>query len=237
MKTSGNTILITGGATGIGFALAKAFLKDNTVIICGRRKEKLAEAEKLGMKTVSADLSTTEGRKMLHDTVLKEYPSVNILINNAGIQKGMDLREKIDMEEIDINLKAPIELCSLFIPHLMKKDSAIFNVTSGLAFSPLSSVPIYCATKAALHSFTLSLRHQLKNTSVKVFEIIPPLIIDTELHHGREVNAPGQKTSDVVKAVLEAMPLDKYEIAVGQAEGMIQGSRANPEEMFSRMNP
>jgi uncharacterized oxidoreductase len=192
MKTSGNTILITGGATGIGFSLAEAFVRlGNEVIVCGRREDKLEEAKNRlpQIHTRKCDLSKEDERKSLFEWISSDFPTTNILVNNAGIQRMVDLKKGTEEllsgeDEIEINFKAYVNLSAHFIPFLMKqKEGAIVNISSGLGFIPLTITPVYCATKAAIHSFTLSLRHQLRNTSVKVFEIIPPTV-DTELDKG-----------------------------------------------------
>ena len=185
MNWKNATILISGGASGIGFALAKRFVTAGSkVIVCGRREEqlKVAKQECPALFTLRADVSTAAGRIDLHQRALAEFPSINVLLNNAGIQNRLPpVVEPQPWErheqEIAINLHAPMHLSMLFLPQLLaQKESAIMNVTSGLAFAPISFMPTYCATKAALHSFTLSLRHQLKNTTTKVIEIIPPAV-------------------------------------------------------------
>jgi uncharacterized oxidoreductase len=246
MKTSGNTILITGGATGLGLGLAKAF-KDagNEVIICGRRENRLNEAAALvpGIHTFICDVASADGRTNLAEWAYRHFPGLNILINNAGVQKSLNLDDPADVnrrasEEIEINLTAPIHLSSLFIPLLSKqKDAAIINITSGLAFAPLAMYPVYCATKAALHSFSMSLRHRLSKTIVKVFEIAPPLV-QTELKvpadNGHpEMNAHGITVQAFSDEAMEAFKNDKYEYAVGQAENM----RQKRDELFPVMNP
>lgn len=248
MNLKGNTILITGGATGIGFALAEEFVKlENTVIICGRREDKLQEAKsKLpDIHTFKCDISTEDGRKFLFEYISKNFKEINILINNAGIQRVMDFKTgKNNLEkgedEIDINLKTPIKLSEFFIQDFLnKKDAAIVNISSGLAFIPLAITPVYCATKAAIHSFSLSLRHQLKNTSIKVFEIIPPTV-DTQLDKGARAQRGqtdlGIKPAEVAKASIEAIQKDIYEFAIGRAENIRQASRTNPDQFFNNMN-
>jgi uncharacterized oxidoreductase len=185
MNLQGNTILLTGGGSGIGLALAKRFVRAGSkVIVCGRRKEQLERARRecSELHTLSCDISTEPGREKLLSQVMDEFPALNILVNNAGIQNRPPpvhqpqdwMQSKL---EIATNLEAPIHLSMLFLPHLLKtKPSAIINVTSGLSFAPISFMPVYCLTKAALHSFTLSLRHQLKSTSVQVIEVIPPAV-------------------------------------------------------------
>jgi uncharacterized oxidoreductase len=248
MRIKGHTILITGGATGIGLALAEAFLRqENRVIICGRREEKLVRAKDKfpQLLTIKCDVSDPTGRKHLYEWVTENYQELNILINNAGIQKEIDFKkgtsdldEKED--EIIINLQATVYLSAIFIPHLLRqKEAAIINISSGLAFIPLAIMPVYCATKAALHSLSLSMRHQLKDTSIKVFEIIPPTA-DTELDRGarkkRGQTDFGIKPEIVSQAALEALKNDDYEAAVGQAQFLRTSSRTDPEVTFQRMN-
>ena len=248
MKVNGNTIVITGGATGIGFALAEALVKGgNEVIICGRRKSLLKEAKrKLPQLHIKVcDVSQERQRKDLVSWVSLHFEDVNILVNNAGIQRMIDFTSGTsnrdpDEDEIDINLKAPVRLSEMFIPLLMKqKQAAIVNVSSGLGFCPIAVMPVYCATKAALHSFTMSLRHQLRNTSIKVFEIIPPTV-DTDLDKGardrRGQEDRGIPASEVALAAIKALEKDEYEIAVGMAEDLRKGALNNPEQLFQRMN-
>ncbi len=248
MKITGNSVLITGGATGIGLALAAALLKaGNEVLICGRTASKLEEARiKLPqLRTVTCDIAGEEGRKYLFDWVTTNFGNVNILVNNAGIQKVIDFSkgpaQLLEGEnEIDVNLNAPIYLSARFIPLLLKrKEAAIVNVSSQLAFAPLAFIPVYCATKAALHSFTLSLRHQLRGTSVKVFELIPPRV-DTDLgrgpRHDRGHMPAAIPAGQVVETAMEALKNDTFEIVVGTANDLIPRFRNNPDELFKIMN-
>jgi uncharacterized oxidoreductase len=248
VKISGNTVLITGGATGIGLALAEAFFrKGNEVIICGRRKNKLLEAQKklpkLHIKV--CDISKDRNRKALFDWATSNFTNLNILVNNAGIQREIDLTQGIaDLEsgedEIGVNLEAPIYLSALFIPHLIKqKESAIVNISSGLAFVPIAAMPVYCATKAAIHSFSLSLRHQLDVTKVKVYEVVPP-IVDTELDKGargqRGQDNRGIKPEEVAAATIKGVENDDFEIVIGMAQNLRMGARTNPEQAFKQIN-
>jgi uncharacterized oxidoreductase len=248
MKTSGNTILITGGATGIGFSLAEAFVKiGNEVIICGRRESKLKEAKnKLpAIHTRICDLSKEKEREALYQWVSSKFKNLNILVNNAGIQRMIDFQKgTVDLlngeDEIEINFKAYVHMTAYFIPLLLKqKESAIINVSSGLGFVPLAVCPVYCATKVAVHSFSLSLRHQLRNTPIRVFELIPP-IVDTELDkgaRGRRGQADrGIPPVEVAKAALKGLENNEFEIAVGMAENLRIGARTNPEQVFNNMN-
>lgn len=248
MKTTGNTVLITGGATGIGLSLTEVLLREgNEIIICGRREQKLLEAKskfpKLNVKT--CNIADTEERKALFRWTTENFPKVNVLINNAGIQRQIDLKKGIEElenreDEIETNLRAPIHLSALFIPHLTKQpEAAIINVSSGLGFIPIAIMPVYCATKAAIHSFTWSLRHQLKETPIKVFEIIPPTV-DTELDKGARARR-GQKDrgippQEVAVATMDALAKDEYELTVGRAEFLWMGARTEPEKIFQNMN-
>jgi uncharacterized oxidoreductase len=248
MEIKGNTILITGGATGIGFALAKAFVHaGNKVIICGRRENKLKQAKsKLPqIQTRVCDVSKEKERESLFKWVKGNFNDLNILVNNAGIQRMVNFKKGTqslfsDENEIETNLAAPIHLSAYFIPLLLKQnEAAIINVSSGLGFVPMAAMPVYCATKAAVHSFTLSLRHQLRDTSIKVFEIVPPAV-DTELGKGTtEEEAQeyrGIPPSEVAKATLTALANDEYEIVVGGAKDLVLGARNNPEQTFQNLN-
>jgi uncharacterized oxidoreductase len=246
MKLENNTILITGGATGIGFALAESFVKlGNTVVVCGRRADKLDAAKKrLPALTVKqCDVSNEGDRKALYAWVGENFKELNILVNNAGIQRrvdftkgGEDLAKKED--EIDINFKAQVYLAAMFMPMLSKqKQAAIVNVSSGLAFVPLTMFPIYSATKAAIHSFTKSLRHQLRGTSIKVFEVIPPTVHDTELKGKPMEKAEWSvSSSEVAEGVVKGMEADEYEIAIGASKRWTSSSKAELDQAFSTIN-
>jgi uncharacterized oxidoreductase len=243
MELTGNTILVTGGASGIGLALAKRFLKrGNEVIICGRRQDKLDEARESspGFVTRVCDVADAGQRAELASWAAEEYPQLNVLVNNAGIQRSVDLTtldedwEKT-RSEINTNLDAPIHLSRLFYPQLSSQQrSAILNVTSGLSFVPLANVPVYCATKAALHSFTMSLRWQLKATPIEVIEIIPPAV-DTDLQ------APGLHTFGVnvdefADAIFGGLEEGPSEIGYGTAEMARTASAEVRDQIFERMN-
>ena len=246
MTTSGHTILITGGGTGIGFSMAQAFAEaGNTVLACGRREDKLAEAQKRlpALKTIAADVSTEKGRADLASWATSL--GVNILINNAGMQRMVDFKHGLRSleagdNEVRCNLEAPVYLTAALVPHLMKmKDPAIFNVSSALGFVPIAFMPIYCATKAAVHSFSISLRHQLAPAGIKVFEVIPPTV-DTDLDRGaragRGQTDRGIKPEVVAQEVLKAMGEDRFEIAVGMATNLVNGSKISFDQIFQRMN-
>jgi len=248
MNVKGNTVLITGGATGIGLSLVKEFVKaGNKVMICGRRQDKLNEAKKTfpTIYTGQFDLSLYKERANLFNWIKEDFPNLNILINNAGIQRMIDFRKGIETlktidNEIAINLEAPIELCAYFIPLLQaQKESAIINITSGLGFIPSVAMPVYSATKAALHSFSVTLRRQLKDTSIKVFELIPPMV-DTDLDKGerkkRGLTYFGITPEQTARESFEAIQKDEYEFAVGEAKNFRTGAKENFEEHFDRMN-
>jgi uncharacterized oxidoreductase len=248
MKTSGNTILVTGGATGIGLALAEEFVRaGNSVFICGRREESLKQAKNRipQVSTLVCDVSLERGRNSLFNYVRSNFVGLNMLVNNAGIQRMIDLKRgvaalKEGEDEIAVNFKAPVYLCAQFMPLLLgKNEAAIVNVSSGLAFVPLAAMPVYCATKAALHSFCLSLRHQLRATPVKVFEVIPPMV-DTGLDKGaRERRGQADRgipAFEVAKATIEGLRNNQYEIAVGTAADLMDGSKTNLDQLFQNMN-
>lgn len=248
MNLSGNTVLITGGATGIGYEMVKAFLEaKSNVIICGRREERLREVQKKHpeIQYKVCDVSDESERKSLVEWAIKNFSSLNIFVNNAGIQKNIDLTKGVDEiikgdDEIKINFEAPVMLNALFIPHLLKqKDPAIINISSGLAFIPMARVPIYCATKSALHSYTMSLRHQLIKTNIKVIEVIPPAV-ETELNiEGRvKRNAPafGVKAFEYVQAVMKGLQDGQNEIVYGFTAELNKASKADLDNRFQVMN-
>ena len=244
MNLKNNVILITGGTAGIGLAFAEEFYKlGNKVIICGRREGRLKKlAEKFpGMITRLCDVSKEKDRIELAKWAISNYNDLNILINNAGIMLRFDVTKPEDTEKIythtDTNFVAPIHLSSLFSNHLKNKEnSAIINITSGLAFVPLAMYPVYCATKAGLHSFTISLRRQLRDTKTKVFEIAPPQV-DTELGYQERENesqSHGGIPVDVfLKEAMEAIKNDLLEAPIANAKNM----RALNEKLFDQMNP
>src|SRR5258708_27764056 len=183
MKLTSNTILINGGGSGIGYELTKQLTAlGNTILITGRDQAKMdgAKAAFPQIHTFRSDVSDPKAIATLYEQVTKQFPELNILINNAGIMREINVQDKAGRledltREIEINLSGPIRTVKQFLPHLKTKSkAAIMNVSSGLAFVPLPISPVYCATKAGLHSFTESLRVQLKDTKLKVFELAPP---------------------------------------------------------------
>ena len=240
MKLSNNKILITGGATGIGFALAERFVKENnTVIICGRRESALKEAkDKLpSLITKVSDLSTANGREDLFNWISREHGDLNVLVNNAGIQQWMSVTDndffQRAKEEMTINIETPLHLISFFL----KLDSlnTIMNVTSGLAFSPLAKVPVYCATKAFFHSFTLSLRYILRSKNIEVIELIPPAL-NTDLG-GKGIHDSAPPVSNFIETAFEQLKQGKTEATYGFSEAMIKAGPEDLQNAFARMNP
>ncbi|MFP7202164.1 SDR family NAD(P)-dependent oxidoreductase [Lysinibacillus halotolerans] len=251
MNLSGNTILITGGASGIGLAFAENFMKaGNKVIIVGRRENKLAEAKEKfpELHTRVCDVSVEEERIQLIDWVTETFPDLNMIVNNAGIQQRVNLlNDKKEwsyyQNEIAINVEAPIHLSMLLIPHFLKqKQATILNVTSGLAIQPGVWVPIYSATKAAIHSFTVTLRQQLENTNVEVIEVLPPAV-NTDLG-GAGLHTFGAPLNDFINAIFEGLKNQQLEIGYGGTEKRLFASKEELEqgmknawENFLKRNP
>jgi short-subunit dehydrogenase involved in D-alanine esterification of teichoic acids len=237
VQTRGNTVLITGGTSGIGLALAKQFLAvKNTVIITGRSAAKLA-AVRDHLPTVITELADMTDRRAL-EQLAGTYGDVNILINNAAIQHNYDLAdpnipvEQID-QELDTNLVGPLVLTKLFLPQLLRKSAAaIVNISSGLAVVPKQSAPVYCGSKAALHIFTQALRWQLEGSSVRVFEVIPPLV-DTAMTRGR---GSGKTTPEAVVAEFWTdFARDHYEMRIGKTKLLFALHRLLPRMAERRM--
>jgi len=240
MKLSNNKILITGGATGIGLGLTKRFLQENnTVIICGRRESLLKEVQIQFPSVIikSCDLAKEAGRIDLYQWVLKHHSDLNVLVNNAGIQNWMNISDSEFYnkanEEITVNVLAPIHLTTLFTQ--LKSLDTIINVTSGLAFIPLSKVSIYCATKAFLRSFTLSLRHMLKSTKIEVIEMIPHAL-NTDLG-GKGIHDGHPPVSEFVESVFQQMKEGKTELTFGFSEVRANANNAVIADYFNKMNP
>ena len=243
MQLNDNVVLVTGGASGIGLALAQRFLTaGNRVIICGRRQAQLqaAAAAHPGLVTRMCDLAEADERAALAEWVIGEFPALNVLVNNAGIQRRITLTTPepwtATRQEVATNFDAPVHLALLLLPHLQAQPrAAIMNVSSGLAFAPLATVPVYCATKAALRSFTLSLRHQLAGTSVEVIEILPPAV-DTDLG-GPGLHTFGVPLDPFADAVMAGLAAGESEIAYGSSELGVRAANAAFGEAFARMNP
>lgn len=220
MTPTGHTVLITGGATGIGFALAKQFHSaGNQIILVGRREDVLqqAAAQLSGSRYAVADVSKTEDRERL----AREFTDVNVLINNAAIQYTKPLAEQTDAEivqEIDINLTAPVLLTQAFMPVLQAKpNAAVVNVSSGLAIVPKETCALYCATKAALHSYSQVLRWQLESSNVRVFEILPPMVA-TPLSQGKGYANLKISPDELAAEFWRDFQRDHFEIMAGKSK-------------------
>jgi uncharacterized oxidoreductase len=227
MKITGNTILITGGGSGIGLALAEEFSKlGNKVIVAARSARKLELAAGKGLQTLPVNMSARESIESLVRTVVARFPALNVVIHNAGIMKNENLRTSntadIAVETIATNLAGPILLTAALLPHLLEQaDATIMTVTSGLGFLPLAMTPTYSATKAALHSYTQSLRYQLKGTSVRVIELVPPYV-QTELMGSRQLHDPA------------AMPLSEF---IAEVMGILESEPSVTEVLVKRVLP
>jgi uncharacterized oxidoreductase len=235
------TILVTGGATGIGLALAERFLADgHTVAVCGRRRDKLAEAQAKhpSLVTFACDVGSADDRARLRDWALSTLPALDVLVNNAGVQRRDRFVGEVPswparQAEIAVNLEAPIHLADLFLPHLLSRPAAtIVNVTSGLAFVPSPFAAVYGATKAALHSYTMSLRHHLSASNVRVVEIVPPMV-QTDLG-GAGLHHAGVPLDEFADAVMARYRAGELEIGYQFAEAARSGSRADSDAAFAR---
>jgi len=247
MELSNNTILITGGTSGFGYEFASRLIAlGNTVIITGRDQAKLDLTKKKlpGVHTFQSDVSKAKDIKQLYKNVTTQFPQLNILINNAGEMRKIDLQdESIDLDnivrEININLSGPIRMVQQFLPHLKtKSNAAIVNVTSGLALVPFPLAPVYGATKSGLRSYTKSLRVQLKNTGIKVFELIAPGS-NTPLNDKFAGDVDESMMMDPIKLIdvaIKGMQNDKFEIYPGIAKVMNIMSRLAPSVIFNQMS-
>jgi len=241
MKLSNRTVLVTGGTGGIGLGIAEAFYRAKSkVIVCGRNKDKLAEVEREypEIAALPCDVGDARQRENLAEKILGRFPDLDVLVNNAGIQRYIDLKKgyeelKSGEDEIAINFVSIVELTALFIGHLLKRPSAaVINVSSGLAFMPMLHTPIYNATKAAIHTYTLVLREQLKDTSVNVVEIAPAMI-DTDLNkEGRDrenLKYRGLSLSEYIPTVIKGLEDDDEIIFYGDGKKIISESREASE--------
>jgi uncharacterized oxidoreductase len=250
MKTTDNTILITGGGSGIGRALAETFHRlSNQVIITGRGQKALDEttAANPGMKSLTLDVSDPKSVPSFAEKMTKDFPSFNVLINNAGIMRPEDLLKKPDnvstaQKTIRTNLLGPIRLTAALLPSLLKQPRAtIINVSSGLAFVPLAMTPTYCATKAAIHSYTQSLRYQLRSTNIEVIELIPPYVQTTLMGDQQAADPkamPLKEFIDEVMSILQSQP-DVKEVCVKKVHPLrfaADGGQEKYEEFFNQFN-
>ena len=249
MKMHSNTIFITGGTSGIGKGLAEAFHQlGNQVIISGRREDRLKNicAANPGMRYFGLDVTDLSSIRNTARKVIEEFPGLNCVFNNSGMQRRHDFAagKSIDdaemLAEIQTNLLGLIRVTAEFLPHLKnQQDATLLNVSSGLAFVPLSVFPVYCATKAAVHSFSLSLRHQLRNSKVKVIELVPPYVA-TELGGSSQAPAGALHQMPLETFVAETMKElagDADEIPIGGAKNLFAAPcPESVKKIFAGMN-
>ena len=250
METTHNTILITGGGTGIGRGLAEAFhALGNQVIISGRTPRSLEEtaAANPGMKFLTVDMTDAASIRDFALRLAREFPTLNVVIHNAGIMRPENLLDQPDEladaeATIATNLLGPIRLTAALLPLLQKQARAtLMTVSSGLAFLPRATTPTYCATKAAIHSYTQSLRYQLKETNVQVIELIPPYV-QTHLMGERQANDP--RAMPLAEFIAEVMSLlqtqpDVTEVKVGRVQPQrtaAEGGQEKYQEFFLKFN-
>lgn len=239
MKLINRTVLITGGTSGIGLELARQLLqRKNTVLITGRDQARLDAAARAlpGLHTLRSDVSEPEAIAALAKTALARFPLLDTLVNNAGVMRNLQLdqsRELGDLtREIEINLMGPMRMVQQFLPHLLNQPNAlIVNVSSGVAFIPLPLSPIYCAAKAGVHSYTQSLRAQLKGTGVTVVELAPPGV-DTPAYRADVADNPGgpkpMPVDTLARKAIAGIETGKLEIRPGIANVLMAMSRIAP---------
>lgn len=248
MRLSNNSVLITGGSSGIGYALAEAFLRAGSkVAICGRRQARLDEAaaKHPELHCHACDVSKEDDRLRLLDWVSSRLAGLNVLVNNAGVQRDIDFTRGIEDfcagdNEIRVNLESAIVLTGLFVPLLStQSDPAIINVSSGLGLVPAARMPVYSASKAGLHAYSMAIRRQLSKTGIKVFEVVPPAV-DTNLNPtGRAKRGnfkAGLSPELFVAAVMKGLEGDVFEIGYGMSAAFIHASRTELDRRFEQMN-
>jgi uncharacterized oxidoreductase len=247
MKVDGNTVLITGGATGIGPGLAEAFHRlGNEVIIAGRRVDRLNETASAnpGMHVRALDVADPHQVVAVATELQAEFPDLNVLVNNAGINKAENLKSLSDAsiaeEIVSVDFLGPIRLTTALVPALLMQPSAtVMTLSSGLAFVPMTLTPTYCATKAAIHSWSQSLRFQLRDTAVDVLELVPPFV-QTELFAASVATDPrAMPLHDFVDQVMELLadPPPSSEILVPNVKPLRFAERDGTfEERFTDIN-
>jgi uncharacterized oxidoreductase len=242
MKLEGNVIFITGGGSGIGRALAEALHQlGNKVIISGRRKGHLAKTLEAnpGMDSIELDVTSPTSIASVAAELIAKYPTLNVLINNAGIMQIDDASTTVDDDlitsTITTNLMGPIRLTGALIEHLKKQDSAsVLLVSSVLGFTPMAMTAVYSATKAALHSYAMSLRFRLRSTSVRVLEVIPPWVRTELLNSSEEPRA--MPLDEFIAGTVEALATDANEIMVPRAKYLRDQAGPNEAQFVSSFN-
>jgi uncharacterized oxidoreductase len=236
MQLSGNTMLITGGSGGIGLALARKFVElGNEVVVTGRSQEKLDAAIKAEprLRVFRSDAADPQATAATAAEMKARFPKLNVLVNNAGIMiyrnlAVADANLSSLTSEIETNLCGPIRLVSALIEQIKANRGTILNVSSGLAFVPLHAAPVYCATKAAMHSYTISLRQQMRSHGVEVVEIMPPAVKTDLIHFPDDPDFKVISTDELIAAVMKALAKGKLEIRPGQANQLRVMSRLAP---------
>jgi uncharacterized oxidoreductase len=242
MKLIDNTILITGGGSGIGRGLAEALHKrGNQVIIAGRRKANLTEVANAnpGMQWVELNIEDPVSISTVARKLIADYPKLNVLINNAGIMQIDDvsgpLDDKLIVSTLTTNLAGPMRLTSALIEHLKKeKDAAVINNSSVLGFVPLAIAAVYCATKAAIHSYTLSLRYKLKGTPIKVIELSPPWVQTDLINSNNEPRA--MPLADFIAETVAILGTDADEVVVERARPVRNNAGPNEWPFVTQFN-
>ena len=242
MRLTGNTIFITGGGSGIGRGLAEALHRlGNQVIISGRRKGHLAQTTKAnpGMKSVELNVEDPASIAAVTNTLIADYPKLNVLINNAGVMHIDDAASAVDetllVSTITTNLMGPIRMTGALIDHFKKQDqAAVMNVSSALGFVPLAMAAVYSSTKAALHSYTLSLRYKLKGSSVAVLEIAPPWVQTDLLNSNKEPRA--MPLAEFIEETLKVLKTDAEELLVERAKPLRNNVGPNEAAFVTQFN-
>jgi uncharacterized oxidoreductase len=246
MQLRQRTILITGGTRGIGFELARQLLaQGNTVIVTGRDAQRIGDAcvQLPGLHGIVSDVSEAAAIVALHAEVTARFPELDVLVNNAGIMRNLDLTRQRSLAdvtcEIDVNLRGPVQMVQQFLPHLRARGmSVIVNVSSGLAFVPLAISPIYSAAKAALHAYTRALRVQLAGSGVHVFELAPPPVETRLMRSEFEAELKGTRgmaVDSLVRRAIAGIEQGHDEIRPGLANVLKGMSRIAPELMFRQL--
>lgn len=248
MDQSKQTVLITGGGSGIGLAIAKKFLvNDNVVIITGRNLAKLekVKAEMPDIHIFQSDVNSDDDVKALEQIIEKKFKGIDVLINNAGIMNLVDAGDaennlKTQLQEIEINYQSPIRMLHYFMSQLkMSKNAVLINISSCLAYVPFSQAPVYSGTKSALHFWTLSIRPQLKSYGIKVVELLPP-VVDTPLAHGANITEDEKLKPMAPDKLADIFWKDfkngKEEITPGISKQLKLMSRLAPKLIFRKLN-